>query len=500
MLKRVSERRWGRSELEWPAELNPDDQLFLPRPPLRKLLVMLDTEVEKKADPSVSLLEQLDERLLVVDLLKHEYIVLYRYADDGPPSGTEDHTVGSFPGLVHPGWAIAEEIDTAQVVQVAVRYSKSPTQVASGVAPHNRLTIAEREENTGAYSELTAEEARFRRRADARAYVAAETVGVDLFITHREYLLKSHQYSGDGVLVCGPEDALAFIGLYLRTQGEFRILSDFKMNRRPFYLAGAHQLLSSGHRWRRAIGQYTEGLGDQDLQRISWALIQRVDRALQERDRLHAALNRKQNNDVRDEALVLLDTILLWFMSAFDVAARVADRVLGLSSNDNDVGWQKGGWLEKVEKTCPELAGIMAAGTNGQNVLTIVRLLRNSVHGAGLQGAAYQNNQGPQQTIVGLPPDEEPKILAAMDAEGGRAVWGVVLEIPDYQVQLDPGVFVEKVFQVVIPLLNQLMDTTPMDRLPHVDLSAPEPVIQSSPYGNPFSPEIGKSICWQLGL
>ena len=54
MLKRVSEREWGRNGLEWPDELKPDDQLCFPLPPLRKLLVMMDTEVEKEANPSVS--------------------------------------------------------------------------------------------------------------------------------------------------------------------------------------------------------------------------------------------------------------------------------------------------------------------------------------------------------------------------------------------------------------------------------------------------------------
>jgi hypothetical protein len=500
MLKRVTERKWERAAPEWPDEVKPDTQLFHPRLPLRKLLVVMDAEVENEADPNLSLLGQLDGRLLVADLVKHDYIVLYRYADDGPPAGAGGHTVQNYPGLVHPGWVIAEEVDTAEGIQVGIRYSQSLTQLAWRGAPSNQLTIAERDENTGAYSEMTAEEAKVRRHTDARAYLAADAIGADLFITHRDYLLKSSQYSSDGVLVCGPEDALAFIGLYLRTQGEFRILSDFKFSRGLFYLAGTHQLLSSGQRWRRAIGQYSAGSGDKALERISWSLIQRVDRALEERDRLHAALNRRQNNDVRDEALVLLDTILLWFMSAFDVAARVANRVLGLGFSDNQVGWQRDGWRKKVEEICPGLAAVMGAGTSGRNVLTIVRLLRNSVHGAALQGAAYHNSRGPQQTIVGLPPDDEPKILAAMDAEGGRAAWGVVLEIPDYQVQLDPGVFIETAFRAVIPLLNELMDATPIEKLPYVDLDAPEQVARGGPYDNPFSAEIGKSIRWQLGL
>jgi hypothetical protein len=175
---------------------------------------------------------------------------------------------------------------------------------------------------------------------------------------------------------------------------------------------------------------------------------------------LNAALNRNQDNDVRDDALVLLDTILLWFMSAFDIAARVANRTLGLNVKDRNAGWQNPQWLDKLEEKCPALAAIMGPDTTGRHVLTIVRLLRNSVHGAALQGAAYFNNNGPQRTIVGLPAEDEPELLLAMDAEGGRDRWGVLLEIPEHRVQLDPGVFVAKAFRSVVPLLNELMDAS----------------------------------------
>jgi len=500
MLKRVSERTWRGNELEWPEESAPDDQLFLPRPALRKLVVMIDTEIEQEVGPGLLFWEHLDERVLLTDLLKHPYIVGYRYADGGPPEGTESHALRHVPERAYPGWAIAEEVQGRDGVHVNVRWSRTATQLAHGGGPDNWLRIAEAEEDTGAYPSMKAEEAKSQRRADARAYLAADTIGVDIFVTRREYLLKSKHDAHDGVLVCGPKDALAFVGLYLRTQGEFLILSDHKFNRGLYYLAGTHQLLSSGHRWRRAIGQYAKGAGDRELQRISWSLIQRMDRAVEERDRLHAALNRKQNNDVRDAALVLVDTILLWFMSAFDIAARVANGVLGLEFDDPQVAWQRKAWRKGMAEACPELAEVLAPGTSGWNVLTIVRLLRNSVHGAALQGAAYFNNHGPQQTIVGLPADDEAEVLAAMDAEGGRAAWGVVLEVPDYQVQIDPGVFIEKAFRAVVPLLNQLMDATPVERLPHVDLSTPEPIIRGGPFGNPFSPEIGTSIRWQLGL
>ena len=33
MLKRVTQRKWKRNGLEWPDQVDPDTQLFLPRPP-----------------------------------------------------------------------------------------------------------------------------------------------------------------------------------------------------------------------------------------------------------------------------------------------------------------------------------------------------------------------------------------------------------------------------------------------------------------------------------
>jgi hypothetical protein len=65
-----------------------------------------------------------------------------------------------------------------------------------------------------------------RRAADAIAAGVAETVKADIYVTNRDYL---HQVSwplGRGVTFCRPIDALALVGLYLRSQGEFLIWID----------------------------------------------------------------------------------------------------------------------------------------------------------------------------------------------------------------------------------------------------------------------------------
>jgi hypothetical protein len=72
----------------------------------------------------------------------------------------------------------------------------------------------------------------------------------------------------------------------------------------------------------------------------------------------------------------------------------------------------------------PRLNDVVGAGSKGKNTLTILRLLRNSIHGAALQGVAFKENKGVQESLVGLPPADEVEVVAAMDALGGRAAWG----------------------------------------------------------------------------
>ena len=157
-----------------------------------------------------------------------------------------------------------------------------------------------------------------------------------------------------------------------------------------------------------------------------------MDRALELRDAIHLALNQKQNNDLRDDALSTLD-VLVSFMSAVDIAAQVPTAFSGSTARLAPGRSARNSWRQECHAPEPTLADVVADGTAGNHVLTIVRLLRNSVHGTALQGIAYTQDHGPQETLVGLPAGEEAELLAAMDAEGGRSLWGtraVVLAAP----------------------------------------------------------------------
>jgi hypothetical protein len=99
---------------------------------------------------------------------------------------------------------------------------------------------------------------------------------------------------------------------------------------------------------------------------------------------------------------------------------------------------------------------------------------------------------------VGLNRDDEAEILEAMDALGGRARWGVEELLPG-RVHIDPGVLVEALFAEVIPLLNELMDRTPVESLPDAGLTPADAVPPADATG-PFSEPCRFSIRKQYGF
>lgn len=473
--------------------------LFAGRKSFRKIVVMIDAELIDDHRGHVPA----SKRQLLSGLLHHDLVRLYRYADDGPSPDVP--VLRGIPGL-YEGWAVVSGNPERQARQVI--YESSARGYSVGRVWGNAVDVAEHDVDTDVYRDLGSEEAAVRRRYDVlAAMVAAQALEADLYVTERAYLHAAPWNPARGVTVCTIADALAILGLYLRAQGEHPVALRHNFNRGLFFWVGTRELLPEAWRWFGACVQYGIGSDDDSLDILAGSLLQRVQRALEARDAVHLALNRPQNNDTQQNALSHLDTVLVFLMAAIDVAARVAHRVLVLPTEDEfGAGWQKtwkGGWLEQVRARQSALADVVRPGSAGSDVLTIVRLLRNSVHGAALQGTALIAGATPMQTLVGLPASDEASLLVCMESLGGSSTWGV-RHAESYHVLMDPGVFVDRLFSEVLALLNQLMANTPVERLPHVLLSStdcvPSAVAGCGPFADLFAVWIRRSIRWQLGF
>jgi hypothetical protein len=474
--------KWPEFSLDEPATA------FSPRPGLRKLVVVIDHDLLEA--PALS---RSSERSLLAGLLSHPYVDVFRISDDGPPDAVKRCSTERGKEYV-PGWIVmGKPLSEGGNIPI-VRATHDGTSIVRRTLIGNAPEIAEADLTSTAYQERGEVSAVAQRARDMRTLEAAREAEADLFITTRPYLYELTWEFAREVAVGTPEQALPLVSLYLRRQGVF--LADRSpdgsftdiLNRGLFYWVGTRDLLPAGWQWLSACAH--EG----ELIYLGQSLFQRVQRALQERDAVLWALNQPQNNDTADDALGSLDSVLLGLMAAVDVAARVAHRTLKLKGKEYGAAWQKEEWLKKVEASAQGLASVVAPDSPGSHALEILRLLRNSIHGAALQPLAVSLSPNQRDaTYVGLPPADVERLLEAMDAVGGRSAFGLQKFLPD-RVHADPGKLVDAIFCRTTQLLDQLMAEMPMEH------QAGAPASQSTASAPPYDDHSRKNIRLQLGL
>jgi hypothetical protein len=490
---------YTRRDSEWPElpHWGMTGSLFEERPALRRIVVMIDAELLTPPGTAVS------RGFVLTALLDHPYVKLVRYRDEGPFPDTPLQSYGVGGTKAAPGWAVikGKDADGRPTVQVADEESAALLGTHGNAGEYGR-----RATNSRAYPNLGPGDAADQREKDGLALQVASAVMADILVTERPYLFEIP--SQNGVTVCKPDDALALAALYLRAQNEFIIWRQpreqtFSLDRELYFWVGTRELLPSAWRWNTACRRESSATGDPELQDLSDSLLQRVQRGLMTRDDFHLAFNKLQNNTGNSrEVLARLDTMLVLLMSAVDTTARVAHRVLALAGPIYNVGWQRSSWIGSVAAADPALAAVFAANTNDWHALTILRLLRNTVHGQAISSIPVRLSGASVEIEIRLPADNQADIVASMDALGGRGTWGA-RNITGGAVQVNPAIFVERLWPEILRVLNDTMTATPVERLGNVNLAPadlqPPPDSTSGDPGT-FDLVNRNSIRWQLGF
>jgi hypothetical protein len=400
-----------------------------------------------------------------------------------------------------PGWILLGDAQEGTGAIPLIQATEDGNRIARRALVGNAFELAEDDVGSPAYPELAPDEAAARRVRDTRILEAAIQVEADLLVTARRYLRDLDWDFVHRIVVAAPHSALPLVGLYLRRQGVYDTYGSSDggarttLNRGLFFWVATRDLLPAAWRWLSACVRAGEEGGR--LAYLAQSALQRVDRALQERDEVLWALNQPQNNDIASDALDSLDGVLLRLMGAFDVTARVAHRVLALGDGEYRAGWQSRSWRKRVATSAPDLAALVAPGSPGAHIVEVVRLLRNSIHGEALRPLALGTGPGRlDETMVGLPPADAEALVSAMDALGGRESFGVRVLFPG-RIHADPGELVDEVFRRAVSVLDQLMAMTP------VELIVAEPLAErdhAPPEDDIFGVATRESIRLQLGL
>jgi hypothetical protein len=296
--------------------------------------------------------------------------------------------------------------------------------------------------------------------------------GCDALVTSNSLLLERFPRNLiEGANPMPPREAVAVLGLFLRVREDFvfEVSPNFRetLDRGTFYFLVARDLTPSGWRWFSACVDSADATKDDDLLLTAQSGMERLDRALRARDRLHETLQVPATRDSATEAIFYLDVTLLMLGGAFDAAAVVAHRVEQLGGSERRVGWGSKDWLKEIARTNRPLAMMMARGQPHRDARELVAVMRNTIHSQALRSVTWQIGAKRDERVV-VPDQVASDLEQIVKRRGTPADFGLSRHT-DGRLYVDLGVYVDAVLPPVADALNAIMDETRVERLPGVD-------------------------------
>lgn len=332
---------------------------------------------------------------------------------------------------------------------------------------------------------------------------ASEEMEADGFVTRRDVLRSAGALRDASIYT--PAEAMALIGLALRLHGNQSIgadLIDLPLSGSTYHFVLARELTHEGWRWFSGCVDHSHKSGDDTAINLGQAALERLQRVLQIRDRLHAQAKIPSNPTIGDELVFQFETLMLFLSAAFDAAARVA-HVVYFGSDYEEAGWRKGNWQKQLATAERALAALVVEGSVGGTVLKLVSRMRNKIHGEALRTLTLQRGGAPIENPVELNPKDAAKTVTDIQSLGGDpAEWGLREEHGPTYLAVDR--YAESLVPHAVLLLNELMAATAVERLPGVDatklMQPPADVPSAKPLDDMFSFEIRQRVRLLGGL
>jgi hypothetical protein len=261
-------------------------------------------------------------------------------------------------------------------------------------------------------------------------------------------------------------DALAVVGLYLRKDdpymGGWAPKMGLTLGRHLAAWVAVRSQLPSGWRWSSALVDHSTATDDDYATLLFGSFFERLVRMLDHRDKIHRATLQRANNQTGNNATEALDTVMFNVVGAFDAAAIAAHIGAGLPFEDRRrAGWQSKDWRKELD--VPHLYEMFHKNKPADDLFAVCRLLRNTVHGAGLS-SVVASTTSTSRTLVRLPHAEAAEILDRLNRLAPAPTWGIDRRHRGH-LYVDPARLVEGLVPLVFSTLEELLAHTPFDRL-----------------------------------
>lgn len=291
-----------------------------------------------------------------------------------------------------------------------------------------------------------------------------------LFVTDSEQLLTAPFQLGARIDIRSSREAASLVSLHLRSSGRYELGSPSPYGGRFwFYVIGSRAVLPASSAWFSAC-QLSTGAGEDvlsaddepaSLRALGQTTMERIDWTLRARDMLLF-------DSGADVVPFDLDTFLFQLSGAFDAAAQAITKGLGLSGSP---GWRKRPWRDRLTSRYPTFEEVLSPESEHYDAIEILSLPRNTIHDGGMPRLDIQEGMHrPPRVALRIPRGRyAPRLLAAIERRGGPERWGFQPVIPGTTV-IDPLVFVERCLVAGLGALNALMDATPIEEFPQVQV------------------------------
>ncbi|MGN6405496.1 hypothetical protein, partial [Sinomonas sp.] len=229
------------------------------------------------------------------------------------------------------------------------------------------------------------------------------------------------------------------------------------------------------------------------LERLALATRRRLARVLERRDGIWRLINQTQDQDVAEDLLTAVDSLLTFLMSASDALAKVADAVLVTNVSPANIGWQKKDWLKAIAKKDSVLAALFVDSAQPAQAIEVLRLLRNCIHDEGLDAVAVHVSSRRQETWIIPPTGQATAITNAMLKRRPLDEWGVHAEL-DGSVYAEIGRLIETLLIEVLAALSSVLERLGQILEPMTTNGQSEPKSQLN------EALLSLHIQWQVGL
>ena len=257
-----------------------------------------------------------------------------------------------------------------------------------------------------------------------------------------------------------------------------------------YYNNLARLLVPSSWRWIGAtLASRRSLLKEEESLILAKSLLGRISRALRVRDLLQVALRVPHTSDTVHEVAYHMEGVLVALSGAFDALAALSNVVyrMGLKS----VGWRGASGANFIKhlgrREDTRAIGVLATSDRVKDLLELIALLRNTVHGPSLEPRTHRTSSG-YKSLVEFPSTKIPELERALSRWPSRDPedwWGIELhrlgtptpiggggfvyhpkdDDPVSSILVRPGLCIERLLASSLPILNELADAIDWSRL-----------------------------------